>query len=152
VLWLVHRYKLQAALLLCWATLLVLLWSISGDDLVRRPTDSQAAQIVRHGEGRGVAARRLLERSIAREQVVTECWEEFRRRSPQDALAISADPHWGPRLRTALTQSPLVGYRQLGELIAERRASARGLARREPWGLKNSTASVKTDPEEARIR
>lgn len=151
VLWLVHRYRLQAALLLCWATLLVLLWSISGD-LVRRPTHSQAAQIVRHGEGPGVAARRLLQRSIAREQIVAECWEEFRRRSPQDAQAISADPHWGPRLRAALAESPLLGYRQLGELIAERRASARGLARRDPWALKNSTASLKTDPEEARIR
>jgi hypothetical protein len=130
VLWLVHRYRLQAALLLFWATLLILLWSISGD-LVRRPTHSQVAQIVRHGEGPGVAARRLLQRSIAREQVVTECWEEFRRRSPQDAQFISADPHWGPRLRAALAESPLAGYRQLGELIAERRASARGLARRE---------------------
>ena len=151
VLWLVHRYRLQAALLLFWATLLVLLWSISGD-LVRRPTGSQTAQIVRPGEGPGVAATRLLQRSIARAQIVPECWEEFCRRSPQDAQVISADPHWGPRLRAALTQFPLVGYRQLGELIAERRASAKGLARREPWGPKNSTASVKTDPEEARIR
>ena len=36
VLWLVQRYRLQAALLLFWATLLALLWSMSGD-LVRRP-------------------------------------------------------------------------------------------------------------------
>jgi hypothetical protein len=151
VLWLVHRYRLQVALLLFWATLLILLWSISGD-LIRRPTHSQVAQIVRHGKGPGVAARRLLQRSIAREQVVTECWEEFRRRSPQDAQSISADPHWGPRLRAARAESPLVGYRQLGELIAERRASARGLARRESWALKNSIASLKTDLEEARTR
>lgn len=151
VLWLVHRYRLQAALLLFWATLLILLWSISGD-LVRRPARSQAAQIVRHGEGPGVAARRLLQRSIAREQVVAECWEEFRRRSPQDAQSISADPQWGPRLRAALVEPPLAGYRLLCELIAERRASAKGLARGESWALKNSTASVKTDPEEARTR
>ena len=64
VLWLVQRYRLQAALLLFWATLLALLWSMSGD-LVRRPAHDPSAQIVRHGEVAGVAARRLLQRSIA---------------------------------------------------------------------------------------
>ncbi len=103
VLWLVQRYRLQAALLLFWATLLTLLWSMSGD-LVRRPARDPDANIVRHSEGAGVAARRLLQRSITTEQVVAECWEEFRRRSPQDAQAISADPQSGPRLRAALAQ------------------------------------------------
>jgi hypothetical protein len=151
VLWLVHRFRLQAALLLFWATLLVLLWSISGD-LVRRPAHNPEAQIVRHGEGPGVAATRLLQRSIAKEQVVAECWEEFRRRSPHDAQSISAGQYWGPRLRAALAQSPLAGYRGLSELISERRASARGLARPERGVIKNPTTSLKKDPEEARIR
>ena len=127
VLWLVQRYRLQTALLLFWATLLALLWSMSGD-LVRRPAHSPNAQIVRQGEVAGVAARRLLERSIARERVVAECWEQFRRCWPQDAQAISADPLWGRRLHTALEQSPLAGYQELSQLIAERRASAKGLA------------------------
>jgi hypothetical protein len=127
VLWLVQRYRLQAALLLFWATLLALLWSLSGD-LVRRPAHNPGAQIVRHGEVAGVAARRLLQRSIAKERVVAECWEQFRRCWPQDAQAISADPLWGMRLRTALAQPPLAGYKELSQLIAERRASAKGLA------------------------
>ncbi len=127
VLWLVQRYRLQAALLLFWATLLALLWSMSGD-LVRRPAHDPSAQIVRHNEAAGVAARRLLQRSIAKERVVAECWEQFRHSWPQDAQAISADPLWGARLRTALAQSPLVGYKELSQLIAERRASAKGLA------------------------
>ncbi|HEV2699119.1 MAG TPA: DUF4350 domain-containing protein, partial [Terriglobales bacterium] len=110
VLWLVHRYRLQVALLLFWATLLALLWCVNGD-LVQRPTRDPDAQIVRHSEGAGVAAQRLLQRSIATEQVVAECWEEFRRRSPQDATAISADPQSGPRLRAALAQPPLAGYK-----------------------------------------
>ena len=37
VVWLVQRYKLQVSLMLFWVTLLVLLWSMSGD-LIRRPT------------------------------------------------------------------------------------------------------------------
>jgi len=127
VLWLVQRYRLQAALLLFWATLLALLWSMSGD-LVRRPAHNSSAQIVRHGEAAGVAARRLLQRSIVKERVVAECWEQFRRSWPQDAQAISADPLLGARLRTALEQPPLAGYKELSELIAERRASAKGLA------------------------
>ena len=127
VLWLVQRYRLQAALLLFWATLLGLLWSMSGD-LVRRPPHNPSVQVVRHGEVAGVAPRRLLQRSILKERVVAECWEQFRRSWPQDAQAISADPHWGPRLRTALTQAPVAGYKELSQLIAERRASARGLA------------------------
>src|SRR6202167_3157634 len=85
VLGLVQRYRLQAALLLFWATLLALLWSMSGD-LVRRPYNT-SAQIVRHGEFAGVAARRLLQRSIVKERVVAECWEQFRRCWPQDAQA-----------------------------------------------------------------
>lgn len=127
VLWLVQRYRLQVALMLFWATLLFLLWSMSGD-LVRRPTQDRSAQVMKDGEGAGVAARRILQRSVAREQVVAECWEQFRRRSPQDAQAISADPQRGPRLRAALAQPPLEGYKELRELIAERRASAKGLA------------------------
>jgi hypothetical protein len=150
VLWLVQRYRLQAALLLFWATLLALLWSMSGD-LVRRPTRNRDAHIMRHSEGAEVAARRLLQRSIATEKVVGECWEEFRRRSPQDAQAISADPHSGPRLRAALAQPPLVGYSQLSQLVAERRASAKGLARANPDAPGRSTSSLKKDSEEARF-
>ncbi len=150
VLWLVQRYRLQAALMLFWATLLVLLWSMSGD-LVRRPTRDWNAQIIRHGEGAGVAARRLLQRSIASEQVVAECWEQFRRRSPQDAQAISADPRCGPRLRAALAQPPLAGYKELRQLIAERRASAKDLAHGDRGGPDSSTASPRTIPEETRI-
>jgi uncharacterized protein DUF4350 len=127
VLWLVQRYRLQAALLLFWATLLALLWSMSGD-LVRRPALNSSAQIVRYGEVAGVAGRRLLQRSVAKERVVAECWEQFRRCWPQDAQAISADPLWGTRLRAALAQPPLVGYKELSRLIAERRASAKVLA------------------------
>lgn len=128
VLWLVRRYRLQAALLLFWATLLVLLWSMSGD-LVRRPRRDPGAQVVWNTGSAGVAPRRLLQRSIAAEQVVAECWKEFRRRSPQDAQAITSDPQSDLRLRTALAQHPLDGYRHLSKLIAERRASARGSAR-----------------------
>jgi hypothetical protein len=127
VLWLIQRYRLQAALLLFWASLLALLWSMSGD-LVRRPAHSPSAQIVRHGEAAGVAGRRLLQRSIAQEHVVAECWEQFRRCWPQDAQAISADPLWGARLRAALAQPALEGYKELSRLIAERRVSAKGLA------------------------
>jgi hypothetical protein len=150
VLWLVQRYRLQAALLLFWATLLALLWSMSGD-LVRRPTRDQDAPIMRYSEGAGVAARRLLQRSIATEQVVGECWEEFRRRSPQDAQAISADLQSGPRLRAALAQPPLGGYRQLSQLVAERRASAKGLARGNPHAPDSSTSSPKKGSEEVRF-
>ena len=153
VLWLVQRYRLEAALILFWAALLALLWSMSGD-LVRRPARDWSADIVRHGEAAGVARQRLLERSISREQVVAECWDQFRRRSPQDAKAISADPHWGPRLRAALSQPPLVGYKNLAELIAERRAAAKGLARLvHPGGDRPDQvpASLKTTPEEAQI-
>ena len=126
MLWLLHRYRLQTALMLFWATLLFLLWSMS-DDLVRRPARDRHAQILRQGEDAGVAGRRLLQRSIAPAQVVAECWEQFHRRSPHDAQAISEDSGWGPRLRAALAQPPLAGYTQLQQLIAERRASARGL-------------------------
>jgi hypothetical protein len=130
VLWLVQRYRLQAALLLFWTTLLALLWSMSGD-LARRPARNPSAAMVRHGEAAGVASRRLLQRSIAKESVVAECWEQFRRGSPQDAQAISADPVWGGRLRSALAQAPLQGYKELKQLIAERRASAKGLPSRD---------------------
>src|SRR5436309_3320314 len=127
VLWLVQRYRLQVALMLFWAALLALLWSMSGD-LLRRPRRDQNAQIVRHGESAGVASRHLLQRSIPTEQVVAECWEQYRRRSPQDAQAISADAHSGPRVRAALAQPALAGYKELSQLIAERRATAKGLA------------------------
>jgi len=150
VLWLVRRYRLQAALLLFWATLLALLWSMSGD-LVRRPARDGGAEIVRHGEAAGVAAQRLLQRSIAPEQVVAECWDQFRHRSPQDAQAISKDPRWGPRLRAALAQPPLAGYIELRRLVAERRASAKGLVRTDRETPDSSPTSPKTTPEEARI-
>jgi Domain of unknown function (DUF4350) len=145
VLWLVQRYRLQAALMLFWATLLVLLWSMSGD-LVRRAVRDQNAQIIRQGENAGVAAQRLLQRSIAAKQVVAECWEQFRRRSPQDAQAISADPGWGPRLRAALAQPPLAGYKELSQLIAERRASAKGPSHTERDAPDSSTTSRKRIP------
>lgn len=150
VLWLIRRYRLQTALLLFWATLLALLWSMSGD-LVRRPAAQQNLQIMRQSENAGVAARRLLQRSIATQQVVTECWEQFRRRSPQDAQVISEDPRYGPQLREALTQSPLAGYRELTRLIAERRAFAKGLKHTDHYVRHNSTSSQKKGPEEARF-
>src|SRR6185437_9854769 len=125
-LWLVQRYRLQAALLLFWATLLILLWNMSGD-LVRRPARDWSEAIVRNGEAAGIAGERLLQRSIAPEDVVAECWEQFRRRAPQDARAISEDPQLGSRLRAALPQSPLAGYDEVSKLIAEHRAFAKGL-------------------------
>jgi hypothetical protein len=150
VLWLVQRYRLEGALLLFWASLLALLWSLSGD-LVERPKNHQSQQIIRHGEGAGVATRRLLQRSLATEQVVAECWEEFRRRSPQDAQGISADPHCGPRLRAALALPALAGYRQLSQLIGERRTSAKGLARTQRPAPASSAGLPKTGPEETAV-
>jgi hypothetical protein len=149
VLWLVQRYRLQGALLLFWATLLALLWSMSGD-LVRHPAPEGGAEIIRNGQAAGVAAQRVLQRSIEAEQVVAECWDQFRRRSPQDAKAISADPRWGPRLRSALAQPPLAGYKELMHLIAERRASAKGLVRADRDDS-NAVTSPKNILEEARI-
>jgi hypothetical protein len=149
VLWLVHRYQLQVALLPFWATLLALLWSMSGD-LKRRPSRNSEAEILRHSEAAGVAARRLLQRSIGPQQVLAECWEEFRRRSPQDAQAISAGPQSGPRLREALAQPPLAGYKQLSQLIAERRTSAKGLLRADRRAA-DTTSLPKKHPEEVRI-
>lgn len=142
VLWLVQRYRLQAALLLFWATLLGLLWSMSGD-LVRRPAHSHSVQIVRNAEAAGVAAQRLLQRSIPKERVVEECWQQFRRCWPQDADAISDDPLWGPRLQTALAQPPLAGYEELSHLVAERRASAKGLPRSDRQAPDNFTHNQK---------
>jgi hypothetical protein len=150
VLWLVQRYRLQLALMFFWGALLALLWNLSGD-LMRRPTRDQIAQIMRYGEGAGVAGRRLLQRSIAAELVVAECWDQFRRRSPQDAQAISADSRLGPQLRAALALPPLVGYRELGRLIAERRASAKGLARAGRHTAESSTNSKKRTPKEERF-
>ncbi len=120
-------------------------------DLVRRPARDGGAEVIRHGEAAGVAAQRLLQRSIAPEQVVAECWDQFRHRSPQDAQAISKDPRWGPCLRAALAQPPLAGYIELRRLIAERRASAKGLVRTDRETPDRSPASPKTTPEEARI-
>jgi len=148
VLWLVKRYRLQAALLLFWASLLALLWSMSGD-LVQRPASDPSGEIIRHGEAAGLAGQRLFQRSVAAERVVAECWEQFRRRSPQDAQAISGDPRWGPRLRAALAQSPLAGYTELKHLIAERRAFAKGLVHAGPEAPNSSLPSPKTTPEEA---
>lgn len=150
VLWLVQRYRLQAALLLFWATLLAMLWSMSGD-LVRRPPRDWSTEIVRTGEAAGVAGRRLLQRSIPAEQVAAECWDQFRRRAPQDAKAISADPRWGPRLRAALAHPPLPGYNELTKLIAERRASAKILTHLDGEQPDPTPASPKTTPQEARI-
>jgi hypothetical protein len=140
VLWLVQRYRLQAALLLFWATLLAMLWSMSGD-LVRRPPLDWSAEIVRNGEAAGVAGQRLLQRSIAAEQVVAECWDQFRRRAPQDAKAI----------RAALAHPPLAGYNELTKLIAERRASAKSMTHPDRERPDRTPASPKTTPEEARI-
>ncbi|HKV23058.1 MAG TPA: DUF4350 domain-containing protein [Candidatus Acidoferrum sp.] len=148
VLWLVQRYRLQVALLLFWGTLLILLWSMNGD-LVRHPARRNSAEIIRHGEGAGVGSQRLLQRSIASEQVVAECWEQFRRRSPQDAQAISTEPRWGPLLRAALGQPPLAGYKQLIHLITERRAAAKGLAYEGRQAPQKFLASPKTTAEEA---
>lgn len=149
VLWLVARYRLQAALLLFWAALLTLLWSMNGD-LMRRPARRRRAEIIRHGENAGVAAQRLLERSISRERVVAECWEQFRRRSPHDAQAISAEPRWGPRLRAALTERPLAGYKELMHLIAEHRRAAKGWAPADREAHHGSFDSPETPAEEAR--
>jgi hypothetical protein len=149
VLWLVQRYQLQAALLLFWAALLALLWSTSGD-LVRRPSRNRSPEVIRYGQGAGVAAQRLLQRSLRAEQVVPECWEQFRRRSPQDAQAISDEARWGPRLRAGLLMSPLASYKELKDLIAERRASKRGLARTDR-DAKRPLATAKTTLEEGRI-
>ena len=150
VLWLVQRYRLQLALMLFWGALLALLWSLSGD-LKRRPTRDQTAQIMRYNEGAGIAGRRLLQRSIAAELVVAECWDQFRRRSPQDAQAISADPRLGPQLRAALALSPLAGYRELSRLIAQRRASAKALAHVEHHTADSSTNSEKRTHKEERF-
>jgi len=149
VLWLVQRYRLQVALMLFWAALLALPWSMSGD-LVRRPTREQNTQIVL-GEGAGVAARHLLQRSIPTEKVVAECWEQYRRRSPQDSQAISADPRCGQRLNAALAQPPLAGYKELSQLVAERRAAAKGPAHADRLTPDRSTTAPKGIPEEAPI-
>jgi uncharacterized protein DUF4350 len=152
-LWLVQRYRLQAALLFFWATLLTLLWSLSGD-LVRRPPRDWSAEVVRNGESAGAAGQRLLQRSISTKRVVAECWEQFDRRSPQDAKAISTDPRWEARLRAALAKPPLPGYKELTELICERRATAKGLrhlAQAERGSPDRVSAAPKMTPEEARI-
>jgi hypothetical protein len=150
VLWLVQRYRLDTALLLFWATLLVLLWSMSGE-LARRPARDWNAEIVRHGEAAGLAGQRLLQRSVLPQQVVAECWEQFRHRSPQDAQAIAADPALSARLRAAFTQRPLDGYKELARLIAERRASATVSASADRRQLDRSSALPETISEEARI-
>jgi hypothetical protein len=150
VLWLVQRYRLQVALMLFWAALLALLWSMSGS-LVQRPRRDQTAEIVRQGEGAGMAARHLLQRGIPADHVVAECWEQFRRRSPHDAQAISGDPRYGPRLRAALAQPALAGYKELSQLIAERRASARALAQDDRVAQDRSRDASRSIPEEARI-
>ena len=126
VLWLMERYRLQPALLLFWASLFAVLWALSGD-VVRQPAPDRRAFIVRRGESAGVAARRLLRRSVPPEQVVAACWEQFRHRYPQDAEAIASGPDRGAQLRAALSQPALEGYRKLSELIRERRSSARAL-------------------------
>lgn len=150
VLWLVQRYRLQAALLLFWATLLALLWGMSSD-LVRRPAHDRSAEIIRHGEHAGVAAQRLLRRSIAKENVVMECWDQFRRRSAADAQAISADQQRSLRLRAAFAMPPVEGYKALRDLIAERRASANKLVRTRDEAYVGVANSARTISEEARL-
>ena len=150
VLWLVQRYRLQVALMLFWVALLALLWNMSGD-LLRRPTRDQVAQVIRNGEGAGLAGRRLLQRSIAAELVAAECWDQFRRRSPQDAQAISANPKFGQRLRAALGMAPLAGYRELSQFIAERRAGAKDLGHGDRRMNEGSTNSAETIPGEGRF-
>src|SRR5690242_21224464 len=150
VLYQANRYHLHAVLLFFWATLLALLWSMSGD-LVRRPARGRDAVIIRHGEGAGVAGQRLLQRSIATENVVTECWEQFRRSSPQDAQAIAADPRWGPRLRAALMHAPLAGYKELRQLVTERHAFVKGRVQADREVANRSPASPKTTPGEEPI-
>lgn len=140
VLWLVRRYRLQVALLLFWVTLLTFLWSISGD-LVRRQSQGMETQIVRESEEAGVATRRLLQRSVPSKQVVLECWEEFRRRSPQAAEAISTNSDNDAQLHAALTEPPVAGYMRLSMLIAKQRASARGVARASRKLSENFTSS-----------
>ena len=108
-------------------------------------------QLAEVGQVQPQAARHLLQRSIPAEQVVAECWEQYRHRSPQDAQAISADPGSGPQLRAALAQPALAGYKGLSELIAERRASAKGLAHTRSSAPDRSTAAPKSILEEARI-
>jgi hypothetical protein len=150
VLWLVQRYRLQTALLLFWAALLVLLWNMSGD-LARRPASDQAAEIMRFAERPGVAAQRLLQRSVAAELVVAECWDQFRRRSPQGAEAISKDTDFGPRLRAALSLPPLAGYRELSRLIAELHASAKSPVRARNHVADGSMNAKKWILEEERL-
>lgn len=150
VLWLIQRYRLKTALVLFWAALLALLWNLSGD-LVRRPSRAWSTDVIQNGERAGVSGQRLLQRSVGKEQVVAECWEQFRRRSPQDAQAISADPRWGPRLRAALRQPPLAGYKELTNLIAERRESAIALVHGTGEARKVRSTSQKAAPEEATI-
>jgi hypothetical protein len=118
-------------------------------DLVRRPAPDRGEEIVRQAEHAGVAAQRLLRRSIAKDQVVAECWEQFHRRSPLDAQAISSDPQRTLRLRSALALSPVEGYKQLRDLISEHRASAKGLIRADDGAHKNSSPSMKKISEEA---
>lgn len=154
VLWLVSRYRLQVALLLFWASLLALLWSLGGD-LLRRPPRESTAAIVREGEAAGTSAQRLLQRSVPAEQLVAECWDQFRRRSPQDAQAISRDPRWRPRLLAALSGAPVAGYRELKQLIGERRGERRwaqmGPASAATEASRVRGASPKPIIEEARV-
>ena len=150
VLWLVQRYRLQVALMLFWAALLALLWTMSGD-LVQRPRRDQKPQIMRLAEGPGVAAPHLLQRSVTAQHVVAECWEQYRRRSPQDAQAISADPRCAPRLHAALALPPLAGYEELSQLIAERRASAKGIAHVDRVAPDSSSVAPKRIRKEAGI-
>ncbi len=154
VLWLVQRYRLQAALLFFWATLLTLLWSLSGD-LVRRPP--------RRLERRG----RPQWRERWRRRATPAATEYFggaglwRNAGSSSSVArhrmrrpFRADPRWAPRLRAALAQPPLPGYKELTELICERRASAKGLAplAQADGGRPDSvSASPRTTSEEARI-
>jgi len=126
VLWLVQRYRLAGCTDAFLGSSAALLWSMSGD-LMRRPARDQIAHIMRQGESAGVAGRRLLQRSIAAEVVVAECWDQFRRRSPQDAQAHIRRSRFWPTTARRTPAATASGYRELSQLIAERRTSAKGL-------------------------
>ena len=128
VLWLVQRYRLQTALLLFWATLLTLLWSMSGD-LVRLPAHNPSARDrTSVAKSPGWPRDAYFNGASRKNALCQSAGNSSDTRWPQDAQAISADPLWGARLRAALAQRPVEGYRELSQLIAERRSSAKGLA------------------------
>jgi len=153
VLWLVQRYRLQAALMLFWATLLVFAFGGMSGDLVATPDARPGTRrSIRHGEGAGVAARRLLQRSIASEQVVAEmlgtvppslaagCAGYFCRSTLRPAAA---------RRARAASSSGLQGTTPADRRAPRIRKGSGSWRPRRP--LTVPTASPKTIPEETRI-